>query len=97
MIFLFRPHYFSTVSSLLLSLAQGLVSNGIEGMLLGAHIVNDNVAIVEDNEAPVNFQVVTGDVYAHYMLCTLYVVHDSRHILQLFDSSLLSPIISLRS
>ena len=32
------------------------MSDGVEGMLLGVHVTNDNVAIVENHEAPVNFQ-----------------------------------------
>ena len=34
---------------------KALVSDGIEGILLGAHVINDNSAIVEKNDAPVNY------------------------------------------
>ena len=34
---------------------QALVSDGIEGILLGAHVINDNSEIVEKNDAPVNY------------------------------------------
>lgn len=31
------------------------MSDGIEGILLGAHVINDNSEIVENNNAPVNY------------------------------------------